>query len=156
MANVGRPPKPVEEKRRLGNPGKRALPSDALVVALPAAEVIPEPTRPLGTYGTQFWERVWQYGIHWISPSTDFEVMMMTAELIDERWGLRAKVMKSLVAEHTTSEASRDRRALRELDRLIDSHLSQLGLTPADRTRLGYAEVKRMSKIAELRKMSNE
>jgi uncharacterized protein YjiS (DUF1127 family) len=82
--------------------------------------------------------------------------MMMTAELIDERWNLRAKVMKALLAEHITSEASRDRRALRELDRLIDSHLSQLGLTPADRTRLGYAEVKRMSKIAELRKMSNE
>lgn len=156
MASVGRPPKPTEEKRRLGNPGKRALPSKELVVALPAAETIPEPSRPLGTYGKQFWDRVWQYGIHWISPTTDFEVMMMTAELIDERWGLRAKVMKALVSDTLSAESARDRRALRDLDRLIDSHLSQLGLTPADRTRLGYAEVKRMSKIAELRKMSNE
>lgn len=156
MASVGRPPKPTEEKRRLGNPGKRALPSKELVVALPAAETIPEPSRPLGTYGKQFWDRVWQYGIHWISPTTDFEVMMMTAELIDERWGLRAKVMRALVSDTLSAESARDRRALRDLDRLIDSHLSQLGLTPADRTRLGYAEVKRMSKIAELRKMSNE
>lgn len=148
MPNVGRPPKPIEEKRRTGNPGKRALPSKEVVVALPAAETIPEPSRPLGKHGLAFWDRVWQFGINWISPSTDFEVMLMTAELIDERWNLRIKVM--------TEGQARDRRALRDLERLIDSHLSQLGLTPADRSRLGYAEVKRLSRIAELKQMRNE
>lgn len=148
MAKVGRPPKPLEEKRRTGNPGKRALPSKEAVIALPAAEMTPEPSRPLGKYGLAFWERVWQFGVNWISPSTDYEVMLMTAELIDERWNLRVKVM--------TEGQARDRRALRDLERLIDSHLSQLGLTPADRSRLGYAEVKRLSRIAELKQMRNE
>ena len=74
--------------------------------------------------------------------------MLMTAEMIDERWNLRVKVM--------TEGQVRDRRALRDLDRAIQSQLSLLGLTPADRSRLGVAEVKKMSKIAELRNMRNE
>jgi hypothetical protein len=117
-------------------------------VALPAITQTPEPSRPLGSYGKQFWERVWQMGSTWISSSTDYEAMLMTAEMVDERWNLRVKVM--------TDGQARDRRALRDLDRMIQSQLSLLGLTPADRSRLGVAEVKKMSKIAELRSMRNE
>lgn len=81
----------------------------------------------------------------WISPNTDGELFLMTCEMIDERWNLRVKVM--------TSGDPRERRALRDLDRLIVSNLSLLGLTPADRTRLGVAEVKRVSKLEELKQM---
>jgi hypothetical protein len=87
-------------------------------------------------------------GSSWISSNTDYETMLMTAEMIDERWNLRVKVM--------TEGQARDRRALRDLDRAIQSQLSSLGLTPADRSRLGVAEVKKLSKIAELRNMRNE
>jgi hypothetical protein len=87
-------------------------------------------------------------GSSWISSNTDYEAMLMTAEMIDERWNLRIKVM--------TDGVARDRRALRDLDRAIQSHLSLLGLTPADRTRLGVAEVTKMSKLAELRQMRND
>ena len=145
---AGRPPKPTELKRALGNPGKRALPNAKEIVALPAITQTPEPSRPLGSNGKQFWERVWQMGSTWISSSTDYEAMLMTAEMVDERWNLRVKVM--------TEGQPRDRRALRDLDRMIQSQLSLLGLTPADRSRLGVAEVKKMSKIAELRSMRNE
>jgi hypothetical protein len=145
---AGRPPKPTELKRALGNPGQRALPNSKEIVALPAITQTPEPSRPLGSNGKQFWERVWQLGSTWISSSTDYEAMLMTAEMVDERWNLRVKVM--------TEGQPRDRRALRDLDRMIQSQLSLLGLTPADRSRLGVAEVKKMSKIAELRSMRNE
>jgi hypothetical protein len=145
---AGRPPKPVELKRALGNPGKRALPDQKTIVALPAITAIPETSRPLGSYGKQFWDRVWQMGSSWISSNTDYETMLMTAEMIDERWNLRVKVM--------TDGQPRDRRALRDLDRAIQTQLASLGLTPADRSRLGVAEVKKMSKIAELRSMRNE
>ena len=148
MSRAGRPPKPVEVKRALGNPGKRALPPASSVVALPQIDRTPEASRPLGTYGKQFWERVWDMGSSWISSNTDYEAMLMTAEMVDERWNLRVKVM--------TDGAARDRRALRDLDRAIQSQLSLLGLTPADRTRLGVAEVKKMSKLAELRQMRND
>jgi hypothetical protein len=148
MSRAGRPPKPAEVKRALGNPGKRPLPDEKTIVALPQITRTPETTRPLGSHGKQFWDRVWEMGSSWISANTDYETMLMTAEMIDERWNLRVKVM--------TEGQPKDRRALRDLDRAIQSQLASLGLTPADRSRLGVAEVKKMSKIAELRNMRNE
>ena len=139
---AGRPPKPVEQKRLLGNPGKRALPKEGSLQALPMAQKKPEPNRPLGKYGQELWDRVWETGLTWISPNTDSELLLMTCELIDERWNLRAKVIQG--------EDPRERRGLRELDRMIIGNLSLLGFTPTDRTRLGVAEVKAMSKLEEL------
>ena len=46
----------------------------------------------------------------------------------------------------------RERRALRELDARIISNLSLLGFTPADRSRLGVAEVKAISKMEALKR----
>jgi hypothetical protein len=62
--------------------------------------------------------------------------------MIDERWNLRVKVMQT--------DDARLRRGLRELDRQIVSNLSLLGFSPADRSRLGVAEVKAASKLEEL------
>lgn len=142
MANMGRPPKPVEQKRLTGNPGKRKLPDQKDIVLLPAATSIPEPPRPLMKYGREVWDQVWNVGVNWISPNTDMELLLMTCEMIDERWNLRVKVMQT--------EDSRMRRGLRELDRAIIGNLSLLGFTPADRTRLGWAEVKTQSKLEDL------
>jgi len=137
---AGRPSKPVEQKRMLGNPGKRPLPSNAM--ALPMATQTPEPHRPLLKYGQELWDKVWAAGVNWISPNTDIELLMMTCEMVDERWNLRVKVMQT--------EDARLRRGLRELDRLIVSNLSLLGFTPADRSKLGVAEVKAQTKLEEL------
>lgn len=142
MVKPGRPPKPIELKRRLGNPGKRALPSSSDIQQLEPASVAPDPPRPLLQPGTELWERIWGIGATWISPESDLEVLLMTCELVDERWNLRIKVMQK--------DDSRMRRALRELDRQIVSNLSLLGLTPSDRSRLGVAEVKARSKLEEL------
>ena len=142
MAQMGRPPKPVEQKRLTGNPGKRKLPDLKEVALLPAAETIPEPSRPLLKYGREVWDNVWALGVNWISPNTDIELLLMTCEMIDERWNLRVKVMQT--------DDAKMRRGLRELDRLIIGNLSLLGFTPADRTRLGWAEVKTQSKLEQL------
>ena len=142
MAAVGRPPKPIEQKRLLGNPGKRALPAEGSLQELPRAIYTPEPARPLVKYGRELWDRVWDSGANWISPNTDVELLLMTCEMVDERWNLRVKVMQDGQAK--------DRRGLRELDRLIISNLSLLGFSPSDRTRLGVAEVKRQTKLENL------
>jgi len=145
---AGRPAKPLEQKRLLGNPGRRPLPDATTTAILPAAEGIPEPSRPLLKYGRELWDKVWEVGAPWISPNTDMEILLMTCEMIDERWNLRVKVMQN--------DDARMRRGLRELDRQIVSNLSLLGFTPSDRSRLGVAEVKAASKIEQLRKMMNE
>jgi hypothetical protein len=126
----------------LGNPGKRPLPEQGEIQILPGIADIPEPSRPLLTYGLGLWERVWSVGASWISPNTDMEILLMTCEMVDERWNLRVQVMKT--------DDPRMRRGLRELDRQIVSNLSLLGFTPADRSRLGVAEVKARSKLEEL------
>jgi hypothetical protein len=139
---AGRPTKPAEIKRLTGNPGKRALPEQSAIMLIPQASQTPEPARPLLKYGLELWNRVWESGINWISPNTDLELLLMTCEMIDERWNLRVRVM--------TDNNPKDRRGLREIDKQIVSNLGLLGFTPSDRSRLGVAEVKKMSKLEEL------
>ena len=141
---AGRPAKPTEIKRKLGNPGKRALPDTSVVQYLEQSAVVPEPNRPLLKYGKEFWDKVWGSGLSWISVNTDAELLLMTCELVDERWNLRVRVMQS--------NDWRERRALRELDDRIIRNLSLLGFTPADRSKLGVAEVKAISKMEALKR----
>jgi hypothetical protein len=139
---AGRPPKPVEQKRMLGNPGKRSLPSSSEIIVMDQALETPEPPRPLLKYGRDLWDRVWGMGATWVSQKTDIELLVMTCEMVDERWNLRVNVMQT--------NDPRLRRGLRELDRQIVSNLSLLGFTPSDRSRLGVAEVKAKSKLQEM------
>ena len=140
MAAIGRPPKPVELKRALGNPGKRALPEPAYY--LEASEGIPEPSQDLQAAGRDMWDRVWTSGAGWLSPSIDSTLLLITCQQLDERAALREQV--------AISQEPKDRRGLRELEKLITNNLSLLGFSPADRTRLGLAEVRAKSKLAEL------
>ena len=144
----GRPPVPVEVKRKTGNPGKRALPEPMEIEYLPQAEEIPDPPRPLLKPGRRLWDEVWSAGIQWISPTTDMEILLMTCELVDERWNLRIKVM--------SSDDMGMARRLDSVSNQIVRNLSLLGFTPSDRTRLGVAEVKKASKIQELMRMKDE
>jgi hypothetical protein len=139
---VGRPPKPVEQKRRAGNPGKRPLPETT--IAIPTSSIAPVPHRPLGPAAQQFWERVWSVGFTWISPQMDIELLQMVAEQIDERVALRMRVLKQ--------GDWRDRAALRSLDAQVLDCLSLLGFTPVDRARLGFVEVKIKNELEEFRK----
>ena len=148
MATRGRPPKPIEQKRLTGNPGKRALPDKANLVALPSAYGIPEPSRPLGGAGTELWDRIWGMGQTWLSPLTDIEILLMTCELLDERRNLRINVIRDARPD--------ERKALREIDRQLVANLSLLGFTPTDRSRLGVAEVKRQSKLEELKSRAGQ
>ena len=144
----GRPPKPTEVKRKLGNPGGRKLPDQSSIQMFDPIVSLPEPSRPLLKYGREFWDKVWLNGLQWISVNTDAELLLMTCELVDERWNLRVRVMQS--------NDWRERRALRELDDRIIRNLSLMGFTPADRSRLGVAEVKAISKMEALKRRQNE
>jgi hypothetical protein len=132
----GRRPKPAEQKRRIGNPGKRPLPSDADIIALPAlASNVPEPHRPLGVHGKALWDRVWTSGASWLRPALDGDLILMACEMTDER-----TVLRQIVFADTSKW--RERRALREIDRQITSLLSQIGFSPTDRASLGIGDHK--------------
>lgn len=129
----GRRPKPVEVKRRLGNPSKRKLPpaTAEVIVAFPQHDA--EPLRPLGVFGLALWQRILTSGAPWIRLSIDGELIQMVCEQVDERARLRAVVLQD-------AGDWRSRRALRELDRQIASLLGQLGFSPTDRAGLGVGE----------------
>lgn len=148
MSGKGRPTKPIEQKRLLGNPGRRPLPEEGELIQLEPVTEIPEPSRPLGKYGLELWERIWNMGTTWVSPTSDLELLLMTCEMVDERWNLRVSVLKD--------GDPKNRRALRELEKGIVGNLSLLGFSPSDRTRLGVAEVKAKSKLEELMSRRNE
>jgi len=145
---AGRPRKPVELRRLEGNPGKRKLPDSKTVMLIEQASTSPEPTRPLMKYGLELWNRIWSMGAIWLSDQTDIELLMMTCEMIDERWNLRVSVMQS--------NDPKQRRGLRELDKQIVSNLSLLGFTPTDRARLGWVEVKAKSRLEEIMAMKRQ
>ena len=140
---MGNPPKPHELARKLGNPGKRALPAVTSLIMLPAADGIPVVLRPLMHEGQRLWNRVWSEGAVWLSPHTDIELVQMLAETMEEREALRAYVLSG-------DAEWRDRVALRNIDDQIKSMLSALGFTPVDRTRMGVAEVRGLSKLEAL------
>ena len=132
------PPKPIEQKRLIGNPGKRALPS-----GLPMVEGgYVEPQRPLEFAGMQLWQAAMTTGGNWIARNSDTQLLLMVCEQMDRRTDLIAKIDET--------QEWRLYRALHDLEKMISTNLSMLGFTPADRTRLGLAEVKAMSKLDQL------
>ena len=128
--------KPVERKRRIGNPSGRKLPDVvpmAQITQLPQSH-IPEPHRSLGDeYGLRLWNQIWTSGAGWLKQNMDTEVVMVLCEAIDEREFLRRKVIKN-------PDGWRDRRALREVDRQIITLLGQVGFTPSERGLLNVGE----------------
>jgi hypothetical protein len=143
MAPRGRPPKPIEQKRLIGNPGKRPLPETSNLILLPAVNEVPQPTRKLFEYGQELWDRVWTMGHTWLSYSTDLDLLLIVCEQLDERAKLRTLVWNNGRTD--------ERKALRQLEKQIVENLSLLGFTPTDRSRLGIAEVKKLSKLEALR-----
>lgn len=135
MPRTGRPPKPLEEKRRLGNPGQRRLPQPGSLALVPA------PDRTLADQtALEAFENVMQAGVVWLA-ATDAPSLALLHSLLEEREVLRAAVMAG----------TGDRRQLRELESRILPLLGQLGFDPAARARLGLAEVKAQSKMEGIR-----
>lgn len=138
------PPKPVEQKRLLGNPGKRALPQNSLELSGLGAS--PEPLRPLGVVGEAFWVEAWGKGQLWLG-RTDAWLVQLTAEMFDEREDLKRILAEKVAAND--ENVWRDRRQLRDLERSLVTNLSLMAWTPVDRSRYGLAEVKAKSKLAD-------
>lgn len=134
---------PNERHRVRGNPGHKKLPDLATVATLEPAREIPQPLRTLGTAGQSMWNRIWESGAVWLSPSTDIEYIQLMCEALDERQALRIQVLR---------EGSwRDRNQLRKLEAQLASMITEIGFTPAERTRLGVAEVKALGALEQMR-----
>ena len=122
----GRPPKPVEQKRRTGNPGKRPLPARTQLAAVPAIEPA-DHERPV----EDVIDRILSIGVTWISATDAAKVA-----LLREVAGLYAE------ARDRPGTPARD---LLAYVKTLNDLLSDLGFDPSARSRLGLAEVKTLS-----------
>ena len=156
MPRTGRPPKPVEEKRRIGNPGKRKLPGPGVVALAPIAVL---PATPSPDSGDELVAAILSTAASaWIAEPD----RLVLLDLLRDGWTRRMALLAD-IAEHGRSYQSVSRvagvqwhdrpevRQLADLEKQITSWLSLLGLSPTDRSRLGVAEVKARSKLEELR-----
>ena len=144
----GAKPKPVEQRRLEGNPGKRALPEPMLVAGRPAHE-FDEPPDDLPADARRFWRttvaRLIDVGM--LDLVDEVALRMLSTQYA--RWVQAGRVVAidghfvrgsvGQLREHPAVKIER------ESHRLYISAAEQFGLTPMARTRLGLAELHRRS-----------
>ena len=159
MTARGRPPKPIELKRRTGNPGRRPLPDKNKTIALVPSAGAPVPVTLMAA-GREVWHRAQEHAI-WLS-RLDLMLLEILCRAVDQH-----DEMSRIVAEdgftqiepivtpagHVVGEKKTSHpllKELRALEKQIQSTAGALGFDPTARSRLGLAEVKRQSKLEEL------
>lgn len=151
----GRPAKPVEVKRALGNPGKRPLPDAPMPnTGLAAAKDIP-PTPVLGADGRLLWEQIWTAGKTWLSPAADSYLITMLCQSHDEAEDIRRAIAIGEVPRfYKLPNGSYVTHPLvvqlKEIRAQSTSWLAAIGFSPADRARLGLGEVRQSDEFDEL------
>ena len=145
----GRKPVPIERQIRLGNPGKRALPTP-----LAAVEKVdyPKPPAYLLRSGRELWIKAHRFASTWINENLDVEVLKMACEVADDRARLKRVLKKDGYYQHipimtsrgdVVGEEIKSHPATKELYAQNGAYLrllSVLGLTPTDRSRLKLTE----------------
>lgn len=151
----GRPPKPIEQKLRNGNPGKRAI--KARSVDIVPAEGSPPVPIVLDAPGRAMWTHVWAGGGAWLHPQIDLIRVETACRLYDEIAKHREAVARlgTLLSEPIATPAGvvvGERvvanpavKMLRDAEKQLDRELSALGFDPTSRSRLGLNIAKRES-----------
>jgi hypothetical protein len=140
---VPNPPKPVELKALQGNPGRRPIHETEVVDVVFGAAVAPD---GLGPSGLSLWHTVYEAGELWVSSRTDFHLVEQVCRQMDRVAELR-ELWISDPADRSLNTT------LLETEKAVQSGLSLLGFTPADRTRLGLVSARAKSKLEEIMAM---
>lgn len=145
---MGRPPSPIEHHRRVGRAGGTkkangdALPVMGEIVSLPMADGIPDLPAEIGPDGAQLWKQIWQRAITWISPDSDMAAVVEACQVADDLAVARRR--------YRATSDPKDAAALATMGKRFDAALSVLGFNPTARSRLGVAEVRRVSALDKL------
>ena len=152
---VGRPAKPVEQHRLAGNPSKKTLPDAPMPgQGLQSAEGVPAAPF-LGDNGLALWNHVWVAGRTWLSPESDQTIVTMLCEAQDD-YALIRDLLNSGAEPRFYITANGQMVThplvvqLQNLRAQMTSWLAAIGFSPADRSRLGLAEVRVRDELDEL------
>lgn len=152
---VGRPSKPVEMHRLAGNPSKKQLPdAPGPNMGLTGVEGIPTPPS-LGTDGLLLWNHVWDAGRQWLSPESDQTIITLLCQAQDEHEEIRRMIASGEIQRYYTTANGQmvTHPMVTQLSNLrtqMTAWLAAIGFSPADRSRLGLAEVRVRDELDEL------
>ena len=156
------PPKPIELKRRLGNPGRRPLPAQTETVALPPALKIPRAPKSLSPAAKRMFREIWKTAHEWLTPALDAPTVIQVCRIYEQIEAFQESIDKygTVVEEPIVSpkgevvgyalKPNPAYKMMRQAEVNLRSLLSELGFTPTARARLGLAEVRTQSKLEEL------
>lgn len=159
---TGRPAKPAEMQRALGNPGHRTLPTAPLPGdGISGSSSVPEPPFTLGEAGLDLWDHVWHAGRQWLAVEADRTTVQLLCEAFDEYAQIREAFRTGEIERvYTTSNGSYVTHPLvgqmKDLRVQMTAWLSALGFSPSDRARLGLAEVRVRDELDELARRRDE
>lgn len=121
-------------------------------VQLAAVARIPAAPDSLDSRGRNAWDRLWTAGQAWLSPQTDLDIVTRLCEAHDMREALLAELNATgFMVEGSTGQMRVNPLfdKILALETLMTKYEGLCGFTPADRARLGVAEVKRASAVEE-------
>ena len=153
----GRPSKPLEVKRALGNPGQRPLPEAPLPgEGLEGVSGVPVPP-DLGDAGLELWYHVWSAGRSWLAPESDRTIITLLCQAQDEAEEIRFQIQSGEVQRfYTTANGQMVTHPivtqLSNLRTQMTAWLAAIGFSPADRSRLGLAEVRVRDELDDLQR----
>lgn len=155
---AGRPRKPLEQKRLTARSATkdsagRPLPDPSNIVALPGCgdepPVMPDSIVDDGP-GSKRWRDTWSAGKSWISPQTDFHLVVRLCEAEDMRTAMAADLGRDFMVTGSMGQMRPNPLIdkLRALDDQITKYEQLLGFSPSSRGTLGVAEVSNKSESA--------
>jgi P27 family predicted phage terminase small subunit len=149
-------PVPIERKRALGNPGKRALPKPGEIAIIGA---VAEPPVDLGEKGLEAWNRILDTARAWTG-ATDFDLLAAYCTKVDRHAEMVEQLSNSnnafiLFTDKGYAYANPLVGMISTIESEMVKMLSLLGLTPTDRSRLGLAEVKAQSTLEKLKALKD-
>lgn len=156
MAPRGRPPKPLERIKATARDSTHKANGTELAVPqhqISRRSLVPVPPDDLGERGLVEWEKTWVAG-PWLSDETDYHWVLMIAHAYDDIDAFRQRIVRDgiIVRGDKGQDVAHPLLAeIRKAEAVIMRCLSMIGFSPTDRARLGLAEVKRQSALAELR-----
>jgi P27 family predicted phage terminase small subunit len=128
------------------------MPSEGLA---PSSDV---PSAPeLLNDGQLLWSHVWNAGRSWLSPESDYTLIRMLCEAHDEHETIRRRLSSGEVDRYYTTSNGQivTHPLVTQLGALraqMTAWLAAIGFSPADRSRLGLAEVRVRDELDELEK----
>jgi len=151
----GRPAKPVEQHRLAGNPSKKQLPDAPMPgEGLHGTDSVPTPP-VLGEHGLELWAHVWVAGRTWLAPESDRTIVTMLCEAQDDYALIRDLLNSGAEPRYYVTANGQIVThplvvQLQNLRAQMTSWLAAIGFSPADRSRLGLAEVRVRDELDEL------